>query len=77
LMSYAGCGGRIIGEYGRLSSPGYPNRYAHGIDCIWKVTTELGTKVQLTIYDMEIERAHDCYWDGVEVTKVIFLCLVV
>ncbi|CAL8142101.1 unnamed protein product [Orchesella dallaii] len=62
-----GCGGRIIGGYGVVKSPDYPKRYAHGVECIWKVTTELGTKVQLTIYDMEIERSHDCHWDGVEV----------
>ncbi|ODM98815.1 Cubilin [Orchesella cincta] len=62
-----GCGGRIIGEFGFVKSPDYPKRYAHGVECIWRVTTELGTKVQLSIYDMDIERGHDCHWDGVEV----------
>lgn len=72
----SGCGGRIIGAYGTIQSPDYPNRYPHDVECVWKVTTEVGTKVRLTVQELDIERGHDreCYFDGLEV-RIFYIVL--
>ncbi|OXA47104.1 Cubilin [Folsomia candida] len=62
-----GCGGRLIGSYNYLRSPNYPNKYGNNVVCLWHVTTELGTKVELQIYELEIERSEDCRYDGLTV----------
>jgi len=67
MHSTVGCGGRIIRNWARIQSPNYPRMYANSVECIWHVTTELGTKVQLRISELDIERQENCVFDALVV----------
>lgn len=63
----AGCGGRLAKPFGSLKSPGYPSSYPFKIDCVWEIETEPGSRVELTIKDIDIESAVGCNYDFLRV----------
>ena len=40
-------------------SPHYPSNYGNHVDCSWKITSPIGTKITLTIHDFATESPHD------------------
>lgn len=52
---------------GYLNSPGYPNNYPLATDCVWEIETEPGSRVELTINDLDIESSTGCAFDFLQV----------
>ncbi|XP_053714419.1 cubilin isoform X1 [Synchiropus splendidus] len=62
-----GCGGDLSGPSGSFNSPGYPNRYPTNTECIWSITTSVGSSITLTIHEFDVEFHPDCNYDLLEV----------
>lgn len=54
----AGCGGVRVGGPGSLVSPGFPNGYAHDLDCVWLLHVPR-EKVDLQFVEMKTEGTYD------------------
>lgn len=48
-------------------SPGWPNGYAHGLDCNWIFTSPKGTHLTLRLLNLNLEESENCLADHVEV----------
>ncbi|EDV99540.1 cubilin homolog [Drosophila grimshawi] len=55
----SGCGGRLTGSAGVITSPNYPNAYPHNAHCEWHLRVHTGSSIRLVIEDLEMERTHD------------------
>ncbi|XP_048223975.1 LOW QUALITY PROTEIN: cubilin [Perognathus longimembris pacificus] len=62
-----GCGGELSGARGTFTSPGYPQNYPNNKECIWYITTEPGTHIQVTIHDIDLESHENCQYDALEI----------
>ncbi|XP_064190205.1 cubilin [Anguilla rostrata] len=62
-----GCGGDLSGPSGSFNSPGYPDRYPANRECLWYLQTGLGTSIQITIHEFDVEYHPDCSYDLLEV----------
>ncbi|XP_029110994.1 cubilin [Scleropages formosus] len=62
-----GCGGDLFGPSGSFNSPGYPNRYPENRECIWYIQTALGSSIQITIHEFDVEYHPNCNYDLLEV----------
>uniref|UniRef100_U3KLX7 Cubilin n=1 Tax=Oryctolagus cuniculus TaxID=9986 RepID=U3KLX7_RABIT len=62
-----GCGGELSGATGSFSSPGYPGTYPANKECIWYLTTDPGSSIQLTIHDFDVEYHSTCDFDTLEI----------
>jgi len=67
---HQGCGGRLVKPSGYLNSPGYPNNYPLATDCVWEIETEPGSRVELTINDLDIESSTGCSFDFLQVNLI-------
>ena len=56
------CGGQFEASSGVISSPGYPNSFAHRHSCTWTITAPPGRKVSLTFEDFDLEQP--VTWDN-------------
>lgn len=41
------CGGILQSEYGTITSPGFPNRYADTVDCAWLIKVPEGQSIKV------------------------------
>jgi hypothetical protein len=48
FLSLRGCGERLEGTYGVITSPGYPNAFAKPRRCSWSIFAPAGRKIKLT-----------------------------
>lgn len=62
----AGCGGVLTGSSGSLMSPNYPRPYGHNAECRWLIRVSQGSRIALTVVDMDIEEQPDCGYDALE-----------
>ncbi|XP_078582053.1 cubilin-like isoform X2 [Branchiostoma floridae x Branchiostoma japonicum] len=62
-----GCGGNLNGPTGVLSSPNYPNPYDHRRECLWYITVDPDSSIQLTLHDFDVENHPNCNYDVLEV----------
>ncbi|EEC11904.1 cubilin, putative [Ixodes scapularis] len=62
-----GCGGVLTGSSGSLMSPNYPRPYGHNAECRWLIRVSQGSRIALTVVDMDIEEQPDCGYDALEV----------
>lgn len=58
-----GCGGRLIGNEGVITSPNYPSTYPHNAQCEWQLRVHSGSSLQIVIEDLEMETLDDCGYD--------------
>ncbi|KAK2147338.1 hypothetical protein LSH36_558g01028 [Paralvinella palmiformis] len=58
-----GCGGVLTASEGVIQSPNYPNLYPVARDCVWTIETTPGSRVELTIVDLNMETHHSCQYD--------------
>ena len=71
----AECGGSIEGTSGEISSPGYPNSFAHRHLCTWVITAPQGRAVTITFEDFDLEQPvswanrSSCQYDWIMVSK--------
>ncbi|XP_056646391.1 cubilin [Diorhabda sublineata] len=61
-----GCGGTLTSPMGSLISPHYPEPYSRSTECIWKIITSQGSRVQVVFSDINLERHVQCLADYVE-----------
>jgi len=72
------CGGDYFGSNGILRSPYYPSNYPRLRDCVYVISQPAGRGISLQFLDFDIEPGTDtsCFFDYLEVTKVLFVLLV-
>lgn len=68
-----GCGSDLTTPTGSFVSPNYPSQYGHNAECFYTITTSRGSKIQLSIVDMDIESHGRCSYDYIEVFTIIIL----
>ena len=49
------CGGIFSFPYGMFSSPSYPDKYPHNVDCIYTITQPAGTVIKLNFIVVGIQ----------------------
>ncbi|XP_044150585.1 LOW QUALITY PROTEIN: cubilin [Bufo gargarizans] len=62
-----GCGGTMTTPEGTINSPGYPNVYPHGVNCMWLISVQPGNLVRLTFSLFNLDHSHSCQYDYVEI----------
>lgn len=63
------CGGTLTGDYGSITSPGYPGNYPPGRDCVWNIIVSPGSLITFTFGTLSLENHNDCSKDYLEVKK--------
>ena len=58
IIAESNCGGTYIGGQGYITSPGYPNGYAHNLDCVYLVARP-GDTVEVSFLSFETENNYD------------------
>ncbi|KAL7745333.1 hypothetical protein ACLKA6_015352 [Drosophila palustris] len=66
----SGCGGRLTGNSGVITSPNYPISYPNNAYCEWKVETHYGSKLRITIEDLDMEDTSSCYYDYLNIEAI-------
>ncbi|KAK7823853.1 hypothetical protein U0070_020524, partial [Myodes glareolus] len=61
------CGGTLTGDYGSITSPGYPGNYPPGRDCVWHVLVSPGSLITFTFGTLSLESHDDCSKDYLEI----------
>ncbi|XP_050497170.1 cubilin-like [Diabrotica virgifera virgifera] len=61
-----GCGGLLTSPTGSLISPHYPEPYARNTECIWKIVTSAGSRIQAVFSDINLEKHMQCLADYVQ-----------
>lgn len=61
-----GCGGLLSSHEGSISSPNYPLPYDHDSKCIYRITVNLGSTINIVFTDLDMEKRWSCI-DTVEV----------
>lgn len=61
-----GCGGVLSSYEGTITSPNYPLTYHHNAYCTYKITTNQGSNILITMDDLDFEGRHFCF-DSVDV----------
>ncbi|KAM4028087.1 cubilin isoform 1-T1 [Anomaloglossus baeobatrachus] len=62
-----GCGGTMTTPEGAINSPGYPNVYPHGVNCMWIISVPPGNLIRLTFSTFNLEHSHSCQYDYLEI----------
>ncbi|XP_021504160.1 cubilin isoform X2 [Meriones unguiculatus] len=63
----AECGGILTGNYGSITSPGYPGNYPPGRDCVWHILASPGSLITFTFGTLSLESHDDCSKDYLEI----------
>ncbi|XP_051775015.1 CUB and sushi domain-containing protein 1 [Erpetoichthys calabaricus] len=57
------CGGNLTERRGTILSPGFPEPYLNGLNCVWKITVPEGAGIQIQVISFVTEQN----WDSLEV----------
>ena len=57
----------MIGDTGALVSTNYPSVYPAGTDCMWLLEVAGGSKIELSIHDLDIDQQPDCSSESLKV----------
>ncbi|XP_071826204.1 cubilin-like isoform X2 [Apostichopus japonicus] len=60
------CGGDYNAVSGTFTSPGYPDSYSQGTECVWRFTTVPGSRLQVSFLIFDIEASANCSTDFLE-----------
>lgn len=61
------CGGVFSAETGVISSPNYPLAYEADRSCEYDIIAPLGSVIELTVVDLDIEGHSSCQFDNLEI----------
>ncbi|KAJ8024249.1 Bone morphogenetic protein 1 [Holothuria leucospilota] len=61
------CYKALDGETGLFSSPGYPEKYINHLDCVYVITTNEESTLQMRFLSFDVEPSVNCVYDYVEV----------
>ena len=53
-----------------VTSPNYPTPYQRDSQCVWTITVKDTERITLTFTNIDLDTAHGCTWDYVEVRGV-------
>ena len=68
LLQYiAVCGGNYHTSTGVIHSPGWPENYAHGLDCSWVIHAPINQQIELNFTKFSLENHTNCDYDFLEV----------
>lgn len=59
------CGGRIVSNYGRITSPGFPSSYRPNLDCVWIVKASSARVIRFYFEYIDIDDTGHCGRDFV------------
>ncbi|XP_059901037.1 cubilin [Gadus macrocephalus] len=62
-----GCGATLTTPTGTITSPGHPEGYPHGADCMWFISVAPGNLIRLTFDSFNVEYDSSCQHDYLEV----------
>ena len=60
----------FVTEAGIITSPNYPGSYPNDAECLWVLRAAPGQRIQLILWDVDIEEADDCEFDVLVVSDV-------
>ena len=61
------CGGNYHTSTGVIHSPGWPENYAHGLDCSWIIHAPINQQIELNFTRFSLENHTNCDYDFLEV----------
>ncbi|CAG9816798.1 unnamed protein product [Phaedon cochleariae] len=61
-----GCGGILNSPTGSIISPHYPEPYSRNTECLWKIITSAGSRIQVIFSDINLEKHATCSADYVQ-----------
>lgn len=64
------CGDTIVGPFGNISSPNYPENYPANSHCIYRIIVNSNKIIHLKFEDFNVEYSKDCVNDYVQVRSV-------
>ncbi|NWX82451.1 CUBN protein, partial [Nothoprocta pentlandii] len=67
--SSSSCGGTFHMERGAFSSPGYPDPYPLDTECVWKILSSPGNRLQLSFIAFQVEESDGCTKDYLEIRE--------
>ncbi|XP_013797015.2 cubilin [Apteryx mantelli] len=67
--SSSSCGGTFHMERGAFSSPGYPQPYPLNTECVWKILSSPGNRLQLSFIAFQVEQSNGCTKDYLEIRE--------
>ncbi|KAM8810851.1 cubilin [Eudromia elegans] len=67
--SSSSCGGTFHMERGAFSSPGYPEPYPLDTECVWKIVSSPGNRLQLSFIAFQVEESDGCTKDYLEIRE--------
>jgi cubilin len=62
-----GCGGTLTSAKGSIVSPNYPQPYGKNGECFYRISVSLGSVIQVTIVDIDLEDHVSCLLDYIEI----------
>lgn len=66
-LKSAVCGESLTGSEGTITSPGFPDVYPHGINCIWTINVQPGYLIRLTFTSFNLPFHSSCRMDYLEI----------
>ncbi|XP_048248139.1 uncharacterized protein LOC124151774 isoform X1 [Haliotis rufescens] len=65
------CGGELSGASGTFHTTNFPKKYPKHTNCVWRIATPVGTKVQLEFVNFDVESKYDSamVYDGADDTS--------
>uniref|UniRef100_A0A1B6C4Q2 Cubilin n=2 Tax=Clastoptera arizonana TaxID=38151 RepID=A0A1B6C4Q2_9HEMI len=65
--SSTGCGGILTAPSGFITTPNFPRHYYKNSECIWKITVNHGSKIQLEFEKLVLQSHDMCKTDRLEI----------
>uniref|UniRef100_A0A8C0J8V6 Cubilin n=1 Tax=Chelonoidis abingdonii TaxID=106734 RepID=A0A8C0J8V6_CHEAB len=69
VQSQSSCGGIFHMDRGAFNSPNYPESYPLDTECIWKIVSSPGNRLQLSFITFQLENSEGCTKDYLEIRK--------
>lgn len=66
----SGCGGRLVGNAGVITSPNYPQNYPNSAHCEWLLRGHAGSRLRIQLEDVRLEELYSCSFDYVQLEAV-------
>lgn len=65
------CNRTILGRYGIIESPNYPNAHPHNLNCNWHILGPLGNNISIAFTQLMLENNVECRFDHINISEVI------
>ena len=50
-----------------INTPSYPSKYPNDKQCSWKITSPIGTKIQILSFSYDLEHSSNCKFDYLKI----------